>query len=87
MSSAFDPSGDSREGRRAMSTVLPQGSNLDMLADVAVARQNRIREGANETAEIREYVATMKWRGVNRGMTGADDRLDRGQSKAMAIEL
>ena len=50
--------------------ILPPGAhrdidtrNLDMMAAVAVARQNRIREGDNETAEIREYMATLPFHG------------------------
>ena len=63
----FDPSGDNRETQNAMSSVRrPDTRNLDMLAAVAVARQNRIKEGDNETAEIREYMATLPFRGISR---------------------
>ena len=86
----FDPSGDNRETQNAMSSVRrPDTRNLDMLAAVAVARQNRIKEGDNETAEIREYMATLPFRGVSRATTGANPKLDKGLhvSAADAIEL
>jgi len=54
---------------------------------VAVARQNRIKEGDNETAEIREYMATLPFRGISRATTGANPKLDKGLSAADAIEL
>ena len=58
----FDPSGDTRETVNSMSTV----RGLDMLADVAVARQQREKEGDSDAAGIREYQATMHWRGLVR---------------------
>ena len=47
----FDPSGDTRETLNSMSTV----RGLDMLADVAVARQQREKEGDSDAAGIREF--------------------------------
>ena len=84
----FDPSGDNRETQNSMSSVRrPDTRNIDMLAAVAVARQNRIKEGDNETAEIREYMATLPFRGISRATTGANPKLDKGLSAAYAIEL
>ena len=84
----FDPSGDNRETQIAMSSIRrPDTRNIDMLAAVAVARQNRIKEGDNETAEIREYVATLPFRGISRATTGANPKLDKGSSATDAIEL
>ena len=84
----FDPSGDNRETQNSMSSVRrPDTRNLDMLAAVAVASQNRIKEGDNETAEIREYMATLPYRGISRALTGANPQLDKGLSATDAIEL
>ena len=91
MSYSFDASGEMRETRNMLSSVIPNTQpntrNLDMLAAVAVARQNRIKEGDNETAEIREYMATLPYRGISRGATGANPQLDKGLSAQNAIQL
>ena len=64
----FDPSGDNRETQNGMSSVRrPDTRNLDMFADVAVARRQREKEGFDsDAAGIREYQATMHWRGGTR---------------------
>ena len=91
MSYSFDASGEMRETRNMLSSVIPNTQpntrNLDMLSAVAVARQNREREGDNETAEIREYMATLPFRGISRAATGANPQLDKGLSAQDAIEL
>ena len=91
MNQTFDPTAEVRNTRNALSSVIPNTQsntrNLDMLAAVAVARQNREREGDNETAEIREYMATLPFRGISRGATGANPQLDKGLSAQNAIEL
>ena len=91
MNQTFDPTAEVRNTRNALSSVIPNTQsntrNLDMLAAVAVARQNREREGDNETAEIREYMATLPFRGISRGATGANRQLDKGLSAQDAIEL
>ena len=91
MNQTFDPTAEVRNTRNALSSVIPNTQsntrNLDMLAAVAVARQNREREGDNETAEIREYMATLPFRGISRGATGANPQLDKGLSAQDAIEL
>ena len=91
MNQNFDPTAEVRKTRNALSSIIPNTQpntrNLDMLAAVAVARQNREREGDNETAEIREYMATLPFRGISRGATGANPQLDKGLSAQDAIEL
>ena len=91
MNQTFDPTAEVRNTRNALSSVIPNTQsntrNLDMLAAVAVARQNRIKEGDNQTAEIREYMATLPFRGISRGVTGANPQLDKGLSAQDAIEL
>ena len=91
MNQTFDPTAEVRNTRNALSSIIPNTQpntrNLDMLAAVAVARQNREREGDNETAEIREYMATLPFRGISRGATGANPQLDKGLSAQDAIEL
>ena len=91
MNQTFDPTAEVRNTRNALSSIIPNTQpdtrNLDMLAAVAVARQNREREGDNETAEIREYMATLPFRGISRGATGANPQLDKGRSAQNAIEL
>ena len=91
MNQTFDPTAEVRNTRNALSSVIPNTQsntrNLDMLAAVAVARQNREREGNNETAEIREYMATLPFRGISRAATGANPQLDTGLSAQDAIEL
>ena len=91
MNQIFDPTAEVRNTRNALSSVIPNTQpntrNLDMLSAVAVARQNREREGDNETAEIREYMATLPFRGISRGATGANPQLDKGLSAQNAIEL
>ena len=91
MNQTFDPTAEVRNTRNALSSVIPNTQsntrNLDMLAAVAVARQNREREGDNETAEIREYMATLPFRGISRGATGANPQLDKGLSAQNAIQL
>ena len=91
MNQTFDPTAEVRNTRNALSSVIsntqPNTRNLDMLAAVAVARQNRIKEGDNQTAEIREYMATLPFRGISRGATGANPQLDKGLSAQDAIEL
>ena len=91
MNQTFDPTAEVRNTRNALSSVIPNTQsntrNLDMLAAVAVARQNREREGDNETAEIREYMATLPFRGISRGATGANPQLDKGLSAQDVIQL
>ena len=91
MNQAFDPTAEVRNTRHALSSIIPNTQpntrNLDMLAAVAVARQNREREGDNETAGIREYMATLPFRGISRAATGANPQLDKGLSVQTAIEL
>ena len=91
MNQNFDPTAEVRNTRNALSSVIPNTQpntrNLDMLAAVAVARQNREREGDNETAEIRGYMATLPFRGISRGATGANPQLDKGLSAQDAIQL
>ena len=91
MNQIFDPTAEVRNTRNALSSVIPNTQpntrNLDMLSAVAVARQNRIKEGDNQTAEIREYMATLPFRGISRGATGANPQLDKGLSAQDAIEL
>ena len=91
MNQTFDPTAEVRNTRNALSSIIPNTQpntrNLDMLAAVAVARQNRIKEGDNQTAEIREYMATLPFRGISRGATGANPQLDKGLSAQNAIEL
>ena len=91
MNQTFDPTADVRNTRHALSSIIPNTQpntrNLDMLATVSVARQNREREGDNETAGIREYMATLPFRGISRGATGANPQLDKGLSAQDAIEL
>ena len=76
MSYSFDASGEMRETRNMLSSVIPNTQpntrNLDMLAAVATARQNRVREGENDSSEIREYMATLPFRGISRAATGAN---------------
>ena len=91
MNQIFDPTAEVRNTRNALSSVIPNTQpntrNLDMLSAVAVARQNRIKEGENQTAEIREYMATLPFRGISRGATGANPQLDKGLSAQNAIQL
>ena len=91
MNQTFDPTAEVRNTRNSLSSIIPNTQpntrNLDMLAAVAVARQNRIKEGDNQTAEIREYMATLPFRGISRGATGANPQLDKGLSAQDAIEL
>lgn len=55
-----------------------------MLVDVAVARRQREKDGDSEVAGIREYLATMHWRGLTR--PNAELR-KKGASAEEAIEL
>ena len=76
MNQTFDPTAEVRNTRNALSSVIPNTQpntrNLDMLAAVATARQNRVREGENDSSEIREYMATLPFRGISRAATGAN---------------
>ena len=76
MNQAFDPTAEVRNTRHALSSIIPNTQpntrNLDMLAAVATARQNRVREGENDSSEIREYMATLPFRGISRAATGAN---------------
>ena len=69
-----------------MSTVRrPDTRNLDMFADVAVARRQREKEGFNsDAAGIREYQSTMHWRGLTRPNAALRKK---GASADEAIEL
>ena len=90
MNTDFDASDANRETQNGLSSITgfprqPDTRNLDMFADVAVARRQREKEGFNsDAAGIREYQSTMHWRGLTRPNAALRKK---GASADEAIEL